>query len=211
MKKELQEAREEYTMAHLGLQNAAEHPLDQFKEWFTAYRKVAQRDYNAMVLSTASPGNRPSSRVVLLKGIDKGGFEFFTNYTSAKGRQIDQNPYVALNFYWPELERQVRIEGCAERISAQESEAYFNSRPAGSRIGAIASPQSEVIDREELEKQVEALAQLEESELKRPENWGGYRVMPNLFEFWQGRESRLHDRIQYLPKGEKWIKQRLAP
>lgn len=212
MKKELQDARTDYQLAALDIAHTKDNPIEQFKEWFAAYKAVAERDHNAMVLSTASLGGRPSSRVVLLKGIDQNGFEFFTNYQSAKGLELATNPYVALNFFWPELERQVRIEGIAARLSEEESTAYFKSRPIGSQIGAIASPQSSIIDsREWLERKVAELQHLDPAEIKRPEHWGGYRVIPSLFEFWQGRSSRLHDRIQYLAEGERWVKQRLAP
>jgi pyridoxamine 5'-phosphate oxidase len=212
MKKELQDSRMDYQLAVLDIEHTKNDPVEQFKEWYTAYKAVAERDVNAMVLSTASLGGRPSSRVVLLKGIDQGGFEFYTNYQSAKGQELAVNPYVALNFFWPELERQVRIEGVAAKLSEAESTSYFKSRPIGSQIGALASPQSSVIEsRKVLEDKVAALQALDPSQISKPDHWGGYRVMPSLFEFWQGRSSRLHDRIQYLLEGGHWIKQRLAP
>jgi pyridoxamine 5'-phosphate oxidase len=169
---------------------------------------------NAMHLSTVDGSGRPSGRIVLLRGLDAGGFVFFTNYESKKGKQLLENPFVALTFFWPELERQVRIEGKIEKISANESDEYFFSRPRGNRLGAWASPQSQVIgSREELDR-LTALLEAQypgDTPIPRPAHWGGYRVVPELIEFWQGRASRLHDRIQYkqLPSG--WMIERLAP
>ncbi len=212
MKKDLQNAREDYTQDTLEVKDVHDNPITQFEHWFEAYKKVADRDYNAMILSTVGVNSKPSSRVVLLKGVDKGGFEFYTNYQSHKGQEIAANPNVALTFYWPELERQVRIEGVVEKMTEQESTEYFKSRPIASQIGACVSEQSKVIEnRTLLEKEKERLDKLPEKEIKKPKEWGGYRVKPNLFEFWQGRRSRLHDRIEYIPEGGAWIKRRLAP
>jgi pyridoxamine 5'-phosphate oxidase len=166
-----------------------------------------------MALSTVSPEGRPSSRIVLLKGYSEEGFVFFTNYTSDKGKQIEHNQHVSLLFFWKELERQVRIEGVASQVAAEESDAYFDSRPVGSRLGAWASPQSQKIaDREILDKELEKItAQFSEQQIPRPPHWGGYRVKPTRIEFWQGRSSRLHDRILYELVDENWQISRLAP
>lgn len=212
MKKELQNAREDYTQNTLDVSHVHNNPVIQFKNWFIAYKKVANRDYNAMILSTVSSKNTPSSRVVLLKGIEQDKFEFYTNYQSQKGKEIAGNPNVALTFYWPELERQVRIEGVVEKMTEQESTEYFKSRPIASQIGACVSEQSAIIEnREQLEKEKKRLDKLPEDEIKKPQEWGGYRVTPSLFEFWQGRRSRLHDRIEYVREDNSWKKRRLAP
>jgi len=168
---------------------------------------------NAMVLSTIDDHQRPHSRVVLLKGLENGTFHFFTNYDSAKGRQMSCHPQVAALFFWKELERQVRVEGRVEKLPAEASTAYFNSRPLGSRISAMASPQSQVIaDRKVLEEKVKMLEAKKESEIVRPENWGGYQIIPDYMEFWQGRHSRLHDRIAFKKNvAGIWEKHRLAP
>jgi pyridoxamine 5'-phosphate oxidase len=189
-------------------------PFAQFENWFREAVAADLHEPNAMTLATATRDGRPSARIVLLKGLDGRGFVFFTNYESRKGRQLADNPQAALLFFWPDLERQVRIEGSIEKIPEAASRAYFQSRPKGSQIGAWASPQSKVLEgRALLEKAVEALtAQYENAEtLPLPPFWGGYRLLPDLFEFWQGRESRLHDRIQYTPDGANWKKERLAP
>lgn len=166
----------------------------------------------AMTLSTCNAHYRPSSRIVLLKGLDEG-LVFFTNYESKKGASIVENPFAAALFFWPELERQVRIEGKVAKVSAEESDKYFYSRPKASQIGAIVSPQSKIISsRNDLDSMFEkALADYENKEVKRPDNWGGYRIIPEYFEFWQGRSGRLHDRLFYQRENNGWTKGRLAP
>ena len=167
---------------------------------------------NAMTLATVSAAGRPSARMVLLKGVDHGGFVFFTNYKSRKGRELTANPEAALLFYWTELEREVRIEGRVEKISAQESDEYFGSRPLGSRHAAIASPQSKVVpDRAALEALFAEAEQRHGDETPRPAHWGGYRLLPAAIEFWQGRANRLHDRVLYTLKSRGWKIERLAP
>lgn len=190
-------------------------PVSQFHNWFQDALRANVKEPNAMTLSTATLDGRPSARVVLLKDYSAEGFSFFTNYTSKKGGLIDQNPQVALTFLWLDLHRQVRIEGLAERLPSAANEAYFQSRPRGSQIGAWASPQSTVLDgRTWLEGKVEALEQQYEGQdkLPLPPFWGGYLVKPTLFEFWQGQPSRLHDRFQYTPgEAAGWLIERLAP
>ncbi len=212
MKEELQDLRENYQKGTLELAEVADQPLDQFKAWFSAYKKTEPKDANAFILATASSEGRVSSRVLLLKGVDKGGFEFYTNYQSHKGQQMAENAWVSLTFFWPELEQQIRVEGKVGKMTEEESEAYFKSRPLGSQIGAWVSPQStEIASREELEKRQKHYKEKFGNEVPRPPHWGGYRVMPERVEFWQGRPSRLHDRIQYIKKGEQWETVRLAP
>lgn len=211
MKKELQEAREDYQRDSLLEVNAENNPIDLFELWLREYREASEAEFNVMTVSTVGPDNRPGARVMLLKGIDKGGFEFYTNYNSRKGREIEQNPHVALTFFWPELERQVRVEGKAGKLSPEESDQYFESRPYGSRIGAWASPQSEPISRKDLEDRKAEFEEKFGEQVPRPKHWGGYRVMPEMLEFWQGRSSRLHDRLVYVLKDGKWALQRLAP
>ena len=182
--------------------------------WYGEAEAAGLREPHAMTLATATREGRPSARVVLLRGFDERGFCFFTNYESRKGRELAENPAAALVFLWSELERQVRIEGTVERTSEAESESYFQSRPAGSRIGAWASPQSQVItSRAELERaQAELEAKHAEGRIPRPPHWGGFRLRPRLIEFWQGRPSRLHDRLEYrLEDGGGWRMVRLAP
>jgi pyridoxamine 5'-phosphate oxidase len=206
--------RNEYA-AH-GLRRADLHvdPLQQFSAWFAAALAADIRDVNAMSLATASPDGKPSVRIVLLKGFDERGFAFFTNYDSEKGRQLEANPYAALAFYWVQLERQVRISGAVERTSREDSAAYFHSRPVGSRLGAWASKQSEVVDaRQVLDSRLtEMTERFENGEIPLPPHWGGYRVKPDKFEFWQGRPNRLHDRFHYSRRDDgAWQIDRLAP
>lgn len=183
-------------------------PLRQFESWFAAARDAGLRAPEAMALATATPDGAPSARMVLLKGVDDRGFVFFTSYESRKGRELEANPRAALLFYWEPLGRQVRVEGPVERVSAEESDAYFASRPLGSRAGAAASHQSRPLaDRAELERAVAALG----DDVARPEWWGGYRVRPERYEFWQHRENRLHDRFLYEREGSAWSIQRLYP
>ncbi|MFO7658848.1 MAG: pyridoxamine 5'-phosphate oxidase [Bacteroidales bacterium] len=209
----LQQLRQEFIKAQLDTDNLNSDPFTQFRYWFNDAVKAIHTDANAMMLATADQDGKPSARVLLLKGFDQNGFTFFTNYESKKGQQLAINPYATIVFYWKELERQVRVEGRVDKTSRKESDDYFNIRPEGSRIGAWTSPQSKPIpDRHYLDRLQQDLSRLFSSKpLERPENWGGYRLMPNLFEFWQGRENRLHDRFEYkLEKGE-WIIRRLAP
>ncbi|HVL23515.1 MAG TPA: pyridoxamine 5'-phosphate oxidase [Thermomicrobiales bacterium] len=204
-----------YELARLGDRNVDRDPMLQFTTWFTEVCDTAIAEANAMVISTVGADNVPSSRAVLLKQFDQRGFVFFTNYESQKGRELAHNPHVAALFYWPTLQRQVRIVGVAEPISATESDHYFASRPRGSQLGAAVSPQSEPIpDRHWLE---ERFAEAEralgpDGQIARPAHWGGYRIAPQTVEFWQGRPNRLHDRIRYRRGDEgEWTIERLAP
>lgn len=206
--------RKEYSSQTLDLSDVLADPFSQFARWFDEAIQSEITEPNAMTLATASANGMPSARVVLLKGVDDNGFVFYTNYQSHKAKEMEENPRAALLFCWLELERQLRIEGTVERVSAAESTEYFQSRPKGSQIGAWASPQSQVIpNREYLETKLAELShQYAESDvLPRPEHWGGYRVRPLVIEFWQGRESRLHDRIRYRKEGNFWAIERLAP
>ena len=188
-------------------------PIEMFKKWFNEAIEADVREPTAMNLATVSAEGQPSSRIVLLKQIKPDGFVFFTNYDSKKAQQIADNKHCALNFMWHELERQVRIEGVIEKISAKESDSYFEMRPQKSKLGAWASPQSQIIpNRVYLEQLIiDFESKFGESSISRPENWGGYIVKPHLMEFWQGRESRLHDRIQYRYINDCWKIERLAP
>lgn len=189
-------------------------PFRQFDRWWDEAVRAEIDEVNAMALSTVSPTGMPSSRIVLLKGYDDGGFVFFTNYGSRKGREVAGNPHVSLLFFWKELERQVRIEGVCGTVGDAESDSYFFSRPEGSRLGAWASPQSErIASREVLDENLRRLTdRFRENPIPRPSHWGGYRVVPSSFEFWQGRPSRLHDRILYENQGKgTWTISRLAP
>lgn len=212
MKKELQDAREDYQQHALQEDHVNQDAIEQFQQWLREYQAVSHKDFNAMTLCTVDDRGRPSARVVLLKGIEGDQFEFYTNYDSRKGLDIKSNPAVALCFYWPELERQIRIEGIAEKMSEEESTKYFNSRPYGSQIGALASPQSRPTSSEQLIKNMADL-QLKYPELvPKPKHWGGYQVKPSLIEFWQGRSNRLHDRLEYRRTVDGgWTIERLAP
>ena len=211
---DLQRLRKEYTRAGLAEADADPDPIGQFRKWFDEALAANLYEPNAMALATATLDGRPSARVVLLKGCDERGFVFYTNYEARKSRELEENPRCALVFYWGELERQVRIEGCATRISGEESDAYYRSRPRGSRLGSWASAQScPIEDRDILEKRLRELeAKYEGREIPRPPFWGGYRVEPGAIEFWQGRENRLHDRLLYrrLDSGS-WRMERLQP
>jgi pyridoxamine 5'-phosphate oxidase len=206
--------RREYQMQSLLEQDISENPFEQFNYWWDEAVKSEIDEVNAMTLATASPTGMPSARIVLLKSVSAEGFVFFTNYKSLKGKELEENPNACLVFFWKELERQIRITGSVEKVSAAESDAYFGWRPEGSRIGAWASPQSSVIaSRETIEKN---LLEFEEkfagTEIPRPVHWGGYIVKPTVMEFWQGRPNRLHDRIQYTKlQGAGWKIERLAP
>ncbi len=205
--------RKDYIMQALSEADTAEHPIDQFTRWWNEAVDSNILEPNAMTLSTATTTGLPAARIVLLKGYDVNGFVFFTNYLSQKGQNLAQNPQAALTFFWKELERQVIIQGTVEKIPEAESEAYFLSRPLGSRIGAWSSPQSSVIaGREILEENVQKYTQAFGENVPRPPHWGGYLVKPTSIEFWQGRASRLHDRIRYqLMNINNWKKERLAP
>lgn len=206
--------RKEYSTRRFGEADAAGSPFEQFQRWFAEAVSTASHEPNAMTLATATADGRPSARIVLLKGFDSRGFVFFTNYASRKGRELAANPWASLVFYWPELERQVRIDGCCTLVAAEESDDYFRQRPRGSQLGALASPQSTVIPgREWLEQRIGELeAEYGERTISRPDYWGGYRLSPVEFEFWQGRLSRLHDRLRYrLLDDGSWVLERLSP
>jgi pyridoxamine 5'-phosphate oxidase len=205
--------RKEYTRAGLAESDVASDPVEQFRRWFDEALAAGLYEPNAMTVATAAPNGRPSARVVLLKGFDERGYVFYTNYEGRKGRELEENPRAALLFYWGELERQVRVEGTVSRVSKEESDAYYASRPRGSRLGAWASEQSRTVEgREVLEDRIEDLeAEYEGREVPRPPFWGGYRVVPEVVEFWQGRENRLHDRIVYRRRGAGWRIERLQP
>jgi pyridoxamine 5'-phosphate oxidase len=205
--------RQEYGALELLDENMQEDPILQFEEWFTQHAQSVQDPSNAMVLSTVDQDGWPDSRVVLLKGLDKGLFVFYTNYYSAKGLQLDSNPQAALNFYWPELMRQVRIRGLVNRVSDKKADEYFHSRPIASQLSTVASQQSrEICSRNKLYEDLdEVIKTFSGKEIARPETWGGYELTPNEIEFWQGRDNRLHDRIQYYYKNATWCRRRLAP
>jgi pyridoxamine 5'-phosphate oxidase len=209
----LENIRKEYTQRTLDEWSVNPDPFVQFTLWFEEVTHAGIEEPSAMFLATSGADGKPSGRVVLLKGINEKGFIFFTNYDSVKGREISGNPHVALTFHWKELERQVRITGRASRLSGKESDEYFVRRPFESRVSAVISPQSSVIEgREFLErKREELLKEVTNKEITRPINWGGFLVEPVQFEFWQGRESRLHDRIQFRLEKNNWIIERLAP
>ena len=213
MARNVADLRKEYTRAGLQEPDVDPDPVEQFRRWFDEALAANLREPNAMTVATATPDGRPSARVVLLKGFDERGFVFYTNYEGRKGRELEENPYAALLFYWGELERQVRIEGPVSRVSGEDSDAYYASRPRGSRLGALASEQSRVVgSREVLEGRIGSLeAEYEGSDVPRPAFWGGYRVEPGVVEFWQGRENRLHDRIVYRRGDGDWRIERLQP
>lgn len=205
--------RRDYALARLDEADVAPDPFEQFARWFHDAERAELLEPNAMTLATATPGGVPSARIVLLKGIDAGGFAFFTDYRSQKGQELDANPRAALVFHWGALERQVRIAGSVSRVSREESAAYYRSRPEKSRLGAWASHQSAPLaDRAALEAQFDAAGRrYADGEIPLPPHWGGFRVMPERVEFWQGRRSRLHDRIVYARADGGWIIGRLSP
>lgn len=208
-------ARKEYEQATLDETTVARDPIRQFAAWYDDAVAAGVPEPEAMTLATATPAGRPSARVVLLRGFDARGFCFYTNYGSHKGRELTANPHAALTFHWPDLERQIRIEGRVEQTTAAESDEYFRTRPSTSRIGAWSSPQSEVIsDRGSLEALFARFRadHHDDSAIPRPRNWGGFRVVPERIEFWQGRPSRLHDRLRFRRDADgAWILERLAP
>lgn len=214
MEKSVSEIRREYTRYVLDKEHVNANPFNQFSRWFHEAVVAKLPEPNAMTLATASRQGMPSARIVLLKGFDETGFVFYTNYLSRKGRQLAENPHAALVFYWLEVERQVRIEGPVTKISQAESETYFYSRPLGSRLGALASRQSQVVEsRQILERRFEEFgARYTDGNVPMPEHWGGYRLSPVMMEFWQGRESRLHDRLRYTRQEDGgWLIERLEP
>lgn len=214
MNRDISAIRNDYSKASLEIGDVHSNPVQQFKKWFEEALNSDLYEPTAMFLSTSNLQGQPSGRVVLLKELLNEGFVFFTNYSSRKGKDIAENPFVALTFFWPELERQIRIEGKIEKVDEKTSDTYFNSRPLASQIGAMASPQSsKIAGREVLEAKIEEISKQVDAENlpKRPENWGGYIVKPHRIEFWQGRPSRLHDRILYELSDSHWEISRLAP
>jgi len=206
--------RRNYTRAGLNETEADPNPFIQFQTWFDQALSGELPEPNAMTLATATAEGKPDARIVLLKGFDEEGFVFYSNYNSQKGQQLAANPWAALVFWWAELERQVRIEGYVEKVSVEESEAYFASRPFDSQLGAWASPQSELISsRSVLEDNIAQLQhKYDGQKVPKPPHWGGYRLFPTEFEFWQGRPSRLHDRLRYRQQSDgSWVRERLAP
>lgn len=209
----LQNLRRHYIMHTLDKTNALPSPFEQFGTWFNEALHAEIPEPNAMTLATATPDARPSARILLLKGFDEQGFVFYTNYGSRKGAELEANPLGCLLFFWVELERQIRIEGTIQKVSREESNEYFQSRPHGSRLGAWSSNQSSVVpNREALEQQYENVVErFGENPVPLPDFWGGYRLTPTYFEFWQGRENRMHDRIAYTLHNNQWNIERLSP
>jgi len=210
---EFEHHRREYTRGGLREEDVAAGPVEQFARWFAEARESGAADPDAMYLATATAEGRPSVRTVLLRGFGEDGFRFFTNYASRKGRELGENPWAEGLFYWSPLDRQVRIAGRVERLPAADCDAYFAERPFGSRVAAAASPQSEVLaSRTALEERYERLAEeYAGREMPRPEGWGGFRIVPETVELWQGRPNRLHDRLRYRRSGGGWLLERLAP
>lgn len=210
--KTIADMRREYGELSLSEESIQECPIEQFKLWFDEVAQVEKSDPTAMVLATVDEKGHPDTRVVLLKGLEKGAFVFYTNYESNKSRQLAHHPYAALNFYWPQLVRQVRVRGHVERVSEQQSDDYFASRPRNSQLSAIASPQSQKIaNRAVLEQVLNHLIAQSNDKIERPHNWGGFQLIASEIEFWQGRDNRLHDRIVYYRNHDHWLHHRLAP
>lgn len=210
---DLSNIREEYGALDLLEKDLATDPIKQFETWFQEHAHLAKNTPNAMVLSTVDRDGCPDSRVVLLKSLDKGKFVFYTNYYSAKGLQLDSNPHAALNFYWAESMRQVRVRGMVIKVDEKQADEYFHSRPLPSQFSTIASPQSQEISSREFlfAKLDEVIKMYADKEIVRPKHWGGYALVPHEVEFWQGRDNRLHDRIQYYYENDIWRFRRLAP
>lgn len=205
--------RREYSGIPLDVKSAASNPFNQFTEWFDIAVDKIEHDPNAMILGTVGEDGQPSTRTILLKGFDEEGFIFYTNYESRKGKHLNENRKASLTFYWPDLMRQIHIEGSVSKVSNELSDSYFRTRPDGSKLSAWVSQQSSVVEsRDVLENRLKSLEKkYSGSEIPRPPYWGGYRVVPHRVEFWQGRLNRLHDRICYQLDGEKWIIERLSP
>jgi pyridoxamine 5'-phosphate oxidase len=212
-KEMLQSLRQDYRSAQLNESDSNKSPIKQFEKWFSDALAAQLHEPNVMTLATADKNGKPNARIVLLKGFDENGFNFYTNYLSQKGKELKKNPQACLVFFWGELERQVRIEGRVEKLDKETSEKYFHERPIGSQIGAIVSPQSQVIaDRKGIEAKAEELAkQYQDKTIPKPAHWGGYTVKPTSIEFWQGGSNRLHDRLKYDLINGKWQMSRLAP
>ena len=214
MSKSIADIRKDYSLKTLNESDVLDNPFEQFSIWWNDAVASDIDEVNAMNLATINQQLKPTSRTVLLKGFDDNGFIFFTNYNSSKGHQIENNTNVALCFFWKELQRQVRIEGIAKKISDEANDTYFNSRPYGSKVGAWASPQSQIIESRDIlvQNEEQIIKEFTEENITRPDHWGGYSVLPNYFEFWQGRSNRLHDRICYqLNENAQWKTARLAP
>jgi pyridoxamine 5'-phosphate oxidase len=205
------EKHNDYTKGTLEETDTLENPIEQLKLWLQHAVNANIIEPNAMTVSTVALNGQPSSRVVLLRGLEERGLTFYTNYESRKGQEIAATGAACIGFWWGALERQVRVEGRIQRVSAEESDAYFASRPYESQLASAASPQSQTITRDELETRVELLRQMYPERVPRPETWGGYRLVPEYMEFWQGRKARLHDRIVYTRDLEVWVRSRIAP
>jgi pyridoxamine 5'-phosphate oxidase len=205
------DVRNEYRQGALEETSINPNPIQQLRIWLEQATQAGVIEANAMTVSSVGANNRPSSRVVLLRGLEESGLTFFSNYASRKSQEFDTHPFACTNFWWGSLERQVRVEGTISRVSSQESDAYFNSRPYESQLASAASPQSQPTTRHELEARVEALRHEHPKHVPRPAHWGGFRIVPDRFEFWQGRPARLHDRIVYILEADRWRLERLAP